>query len=109
MVPASVGTIPLFHEGQRLPVSETFSQLPRLGKGGLKSSGLPCVRATCHVVWSQGHWPPAVTAVAVGGSKGRYLIVEGKDGLFYKDCFIPQCIICTGKDSIPGFVFWLHF
>lgn len=114
MVSASVGTVPLFHEGQCFPVSRAFSQLPPFRKRWSKikqpplcQSYLPCglvprPLASCSYCCG---------TTVVGGRKGggRYLIIEGKDRLFYIGCLIPQCIICTRKDSIPGFVFLLHF
>lgn len=113
-MPASVDTIPVFREKQYFPVFEAFSQLPpfrkqwsKINQPPLCQSYLPCglvsrALASCNYCCG--------TAV-VGDSKdsGRYLITEGKDGLFYIGCLIPSCIIHAGKDSIPGFVLLLHF
>lgn len=107
MAPASVGTIPLFHEGQYFLVSEAFSQLPPLRKRWSKIKQPPL----CHSYLPCGLVPRLLASCSycsgttvIGGSKGsgRYLIIEGKDGLFYIGWFISQCIICTGKDSIPS-------
>lgn len=114
MAQTSLGTIPLFHEGQYFPVSEAFSQLPPLRKRWSKVKCPPL----CHSYFSRGLVSRPLASCSycsgttvVGGSKGsgRYLIIEGKGGLFYIGCLIPQCITCTGKDTIPVFVFLLHF
>ena len=81
MAPASVGTIPLFHEGQYFPVSEAFSQLPPFRKRWSKikqpplcQSYLPCglvPRPLASCCYCSG-------TTVVGGSKGSGRLLRGR-------------------------------